>query len=126
MRVPRHKYISHHDHRHSDNRHIEQKLKRKNFLPTLLVTTLLWLGTAGIVYFIDPGAFGATPLFFIVVFFTLLFTFSLLFASSRRGMTLSVSLLLFLLLLYLGVGNILNLILIVAIAVSIELYFSLK
>ena len=116
MRVPRHKYI----------RRTEQKLKRKNFLPTLLVTILLWLATFGIVYFVDPGTFGAIPLFFIVVFLSFLFTFSLLFADSQRGMVATIASTLFLTLLYLGVGNILNLILIVAIAVSIEIYFSLK
>ncbi|QQG41940.1 MAG: hypothetical protein HYV90_01350 [Candidatus Woesebacteria bacterium] len=116
MRVPRHKYI----------RHTEQKLKRKNFFPTLLVTILLWLGTAGIVYFVDPGTFGATPLFFIVAFFTLLFTFSLLFADSRRGMVTTIASTLFLTLLYLGVGNVLNLILITAIVICIEMYYSFK
>lgn len=104
----------------------EQKLKRKNFFPSLLVTVFLWIVTAGVVYFLDPGTFGAVPFFFVIIFFDFLFTFSLIFAGSRRGMVATIASTLFLILLYLGVGNILNLILIVAIAGSIELYFSLK
>jgi hypothetical protein len=95
-------------------------------LPTLLITILLWLAIAGLVYFIDPGTFGAVPLFFAGLFMALLFTFSLIFANSRRGIVTAIALTFFLLLMYFGVGNILNLILIVAIAVCIELYFSLK
>lgn len=104
----------------------QQVLKRKNFFPTLLITLFLWIATGSLVYFIDPGTFAAVPIFFIAVFFSLLFTFSLIFANSRRGIVTTIATTLFLVLLYLGVGNILNLILIVAIAGSIELYFSLK
>lgn len=102
----------------------EQLLKRKNFLPTLLITIFLWSLLAGLIYFVDPDTFGALPLFFILLFASFLFIFSLLFASTRRGLITSISLSLFSVLLYLGVGNILNLILILAIAVCIELYFA--
>lgn len=104
----------------------QQKLKRKNFLPTLLTTILLWLLLGGLVYFVDPDSFGAVPFLFVLIFFCLLFTFSLIFANSRRGIVATIALTFFLLLMYLGVGNILNIILIVAIATCIELYFSLR
>jgi hypothetical protein len=104
----------------------QQVLKRKNFLPTLLVTILLWAVITGLIYFIDPGTFGIVPLFFAILFVALLFTFSLIFASTRRGLIGSISVSLFLILSYLGVGNILNLLLIVAIAVSFELYLAQK
>src|SRR5687768_10285102 len=94
----------------------EQLLKRKNFLPTLLITVFLWILLGGLIYFVDPDTFGALPLFFILLFSSFLFTFSLLFASTRRGLITSISLTLFSLLLYFGVGNLLNLILILAIA----------
>jgi hypothetical protein len=102
----------------------QQVLKRRNFLPTLLVTILLWLLLGGLIYFIDPGTFGAVPLFFVLLFATLLFTFSFLFGSTRRGLITSLSLSLFATLAYLGVGNIINLLLIAAIAICIEVYFS--
>jgi hypothetical protein len=102
----------------------QQILKRRNFLPTLLVTILLWLVLSGLIYFIDPGTFGAVPLFFVLLFVTFLFTFSLLFASTRRGLITSLSLSLFAILAYLGVGNVINLLLIAAIAICVELYLS--
>lgn len=104
----------------------QQILKRKNFLPTLLLTILLWLVLGALVYFIDPGTFGAVPMFFITSFLAFLFTFSLSFAAGRRGLIGAISITLFLILAYLGVGNILNFILITAIAIAIELYFTLK
>lgn len=110
--------------RHSNIK--KSALKRKNFLPTLLITLLLWILLSGLIYFVDPDTFGVVPLFFVALFVALLFTFSLIFASSRRGLIASASLSLFSILMYLGVGNILNLILIVAIAVSIELYLAQK
>lgn len=108
------------------NSHKQQILKRKNFLPTLLLTVVLWGLLAGLIYFVDPETFGAVSLFFVLVFFCLLFTFSLIFANSRRGMVASVAVTFFLLLTYFGIGNILNAILIIAIALCIELYFTVK
>jgi hypothetical protein len=110
--------------RHSNIK--KSALKRKNFFPALLITIILWALLGGLVYFVDPSTFGAIPLFFITFFVALLFTFSLIFAGSRRGLIASISLALFSILMYLGVGNILNLVLIIAIAVCIELYCSWK
>ncbi len=109
-------------------RHIrkEQILKRKNFLPTLIVTALFWFILGGLVYFIEPQTLGAIPLFFILLFLSILFTSSLIFANSRRGLITSISLCLFTILMYLGVGNILNLVLLVAIAITVELYFGTR
>jgi predicted ABC-type exoprotein transport system permease subunit len=104
-------------------KHRQQAVKRRNFLPSLLVTILLWILLAGLIYFVDPGTFGAVALFFVLLFSTFLFTFSLIFGSTRRGIIASIALSLFSILAYLGVGNILNLLLIVAIAVCLELYF---
>lgn len=104
----------------------QQVLKRRNFLPTFLTTIFLWLFLGGLIYFIDPGSFGAILLFFVLTFFSLLFTFSLIFANSRRGIVATIAITFFLTLMYFGVGNFLNLILIIAIATCIELYFSLK
>ena len=108
-----------------ENRKI-QKLKRKNFLPTLLITILLWTLLGGLVYFVDPDTFGVIPLFFITLFSVLLFTCSLIFASSRRGLITSSSITLFLVLSYLGVGNIINFLLLLAIAICIEIYCETK
>lgn len=99
---------------------------RRNFFPTLIVILILWSAVAGVVYFVEPDTFGAGPAFFILLFLSLLFTFSTLFAHTRRGILAASGLALFLILRYLGVGNLLNFLLILGIVVAAELYFSKK
>jgi len=102
----------------------EQILKRKNFLPSLVFTVLIWILLFGVVYFIDPFTFGALIIFFILFFFATLFTSSLLLGNTRRGLLTSASLSLFLLLRYFGIGNILNFLIIMALAIVIEMLYS--
>ncbi|MFH1971454.1 MAG: hypothetical protein ABIJ05_03680 [Patescibacteria group bacterium] len=102
----------------------KRKIKyRKNFLPTLIVTIFFWLGSFSIVYFVEPDNFGVIPVFFVVFFLSLFFTFSTIFANTRRGAIISLSFVIFLFLKYLGIGNILNAILISGIAITTEVYF---
>ena len=96
----------------------------KKFFPTLLITIFLWGIIASVVYFIDPQVSGIIPLFFLLIFTTLLFTFSMIFANTRRGFLVALSSTFFLLLRYFGVGNILNLLLIVGVMITVELYSS--
>jgi len=98
--------------------------KRKNFLPTLLLTLLLWSTLGFLTYFVDPENLGVIPLFFLITLLALTFTFSIILANSRRGLLTSIGLTLFLILRYFGVGNILNLALITGIALTIEMYFT--
>lgn len=99
---------------------------RKNFLPTLILTLFFWSIFIVIVMFIDPYANWSLPIFFVSLFVASLFTFSLLFANSRRGLITSLSIILFLLLRYFGIGNILNLILLIGLAITIEVFFKKK
>ena len=101
-----------------------QILKRKNFLPTLVLTLLLWIATVFLIYAVDPFSLGAIPGFFGMIFLSLLFTFALLFSNSRRGFIAATALSMFLFLRYLGIGNILNFLLLAGIAIAIELYFN--
>lgn len=96
---------------------------RKNFLPTLIVTMLFWLGSFAIIYFVEPDTFGIIPIFFIVFFLSLLFSFATVFANTRRGIIISLSLIIFLFLRYLGIGNILNALLLLGVAITTEVYF---
>ncbi len=98
--------------------------KRKNFFPMLLVVFLSWGGVISIIYFVDPYSFGATLALFSLVFIALLFTFSVVFANSRRALITTFGIVLFLILAYLGIGNILNLFLIAGVLISIEVYLS--
>lgn len=103
----------------------KQKLKRrKNFFPTLIITVFFWLLIVLIIYFVNPAAIGVIPLFFSIVFITLLFTLSTVFTNTRRGFLTAFGLTLFLILRYLGVGNIINFLLILGLGITIDIYFS--
>jgi len=98
--------------------------QRKNFFPLLAATILSWLLTGTLVYFVDPATTLVIPVFFILVFFSLLFTFSIVFANSRRGLIVTAGLVIFLTLRFFGIGHVLNFILILALCVCLELYFN--
>jgi len=99
---------------------------RKKFWLILAIALILWSGVFFLVYFTDPFSFGKIPLFFIILLLATYFTSSLLTESTRRGLTVSISLTLFLLLRYFGIGNVINLLLIAGLALSFEYYFAKK
>jgi len=101
----------------------KQIRQRKNFFPSLITTILLWFFIFSLVYFTDPFLPGMVPIFFIVVFVALLFTFALVFINTRRGFLVSVSLTIYLILRFFGIGNILNFMLLLGLAGAVELYY---
>ncbi|HLE49232.1 MAG TPA: hypothetical protein VI819_04365 [Patescibacteria group bacterium] len=103
------------------HRKTEVKL-RKNFLPTLIVTLLLWLGVFSIIYWVDPFATWAIFLFFINIFFAIFFTLSIVFANTRRGLLGAIVLLIFLVLRYFELGHLVNFFLLAGIAITAEIY----
>ncbi len=107
----------------TEKRQLDAK-RRKNFLPTIIVTILFWLVIGYLLYFIDPENFGAVPVLFTLIFFALLFTFSIILANTRRGLLTSLGLTIFLILRYFGVGNILNLALLAGVVLAVEIYFT--
>jgi hypothetical protein len=100
----------------------EFKIKRKNFLPAFIVTIVLWILLALIIFFVDPESLIARLSFFVIFFLSCLFSLSLIMASLKRGFIYATSVTLFIFLSYLGVGNLLNAILLAAAAISIDLY----
>ena len=98
--------------------------RRKNFFPSLIFTLVSWLLIAYLVYSVDPSSPFVITIFFILLFIALLFTFSIIFTNTRRGLTAAIVLTLFLSLRYYGVGNILNFILIVALTIASDIYFT--
>ncbi len=96
---------------------------RKNFFLTFLLTFFLWVFLGGLIYFTEPNSTGVLILFFILAFLSLTFTFSIIFANTRRGIITSIFLTLFLLLRYLGVGHILNFLLLAGIGIAFDFYF---
>jgi len=102
----------------------KQTKLRKNFFPTLIITIIFWALLALLIYFVDPYSWGAVSAFFIILFFSLLFTFSIIFAHSRRGAVAAFGLTFFSVLRYFGIGNILNFTLIFGVCFAFEFYLS--
>lgn len=102
----------------------QEAKKRKNFLPTLIIAIFLWVGVALFINSVNPYSFGALQLLLIIIFVASFFTFSLLFANTRRGFISATFLVMFLALRYLGIGNIVNLSLLAGLFITIEMYFS--
>lgn len=106
--------------------HKEQRrqliLKRKNFLPTLLLIVFIFLALLGMVYFFPPNNSFIISLFFILIFLLFLFVFSLIFGKTRNGFIVAVGITLFLVLRLFGVGNVLNFLLLTSLALIAILY----
>ena len=98
--------------------------RRKNFFPTLIITFVSWFAIVAMLYFVNPTTPGVVPLFFLIIFVALLFTFSSLLANSKRGLIIASTTTLFLILRYLGVGNIINLLLLIGLGITSDLYIS--
>lgn len=101
-------------------------LKRKNFLPSLVITIVLFMFLVSTVFFLDPGESFSVVLFFILTFLFLIFLMSLVLGDKRRGLIYSSLVTVFILLRYYGVGNILNLLLIVGLGIVSETYAHFK
>ena len=98
--------------------------RRKNFLPTFILTIFLWLAWLFILFFVSPETKLSTFYFLFSIFLALTFTFSLLFANSRRGFLVAAGFVLFLILRWQKLGNILNAVLLTAVILSLEVYFT--
>ena len=92
-------------------------LRRKNFLPSLIVVLFLFLSLISIVYFTDPNQSVFIFLFFVNLFAFLFFLFALIFANSKIGLIISASMVLFAILRLFGIGNILNAVLITGLGI---------
>ena len=101
-------------------------IRKRNFLPTLLVIMFLWATLVSMVYFVDPNIYGAILVFFIVFIASLIFTLSTLFANTTKGVVISLATGTFLLLRYLGIGNFVNFFLIAGFAFAVCYYLEKK
>jgi len=97
-------------------------LRRKNFLPSLIVTAFLWTSLGFLVYFTDPQNQLFVILFFINLFAVLFFTTALIIGNSRKGLIVALTLTIFTLFRLFGIGNILNFLLLVGLGIIIESY----
>lgn len=104
----------------------KERRKRKNFLPSVIFTILLWIIVVFFIFYVDPQLPTATLFFLLFLFLALLFALSTLFANTQRGFLYSFSITAFLIMRIYGIGNLINFLLLIGVIVSIELFFSQK
>ena len=97
---------------------------RRGYLLTLIITLILWFLTIMLILLVSPATKFALEAFYISSFLTLLFTFSVLFTNTRRGLIMALTIVSFLLLSSLGIGSLFNGVLLLVIAGIVEYYFS--
>jgi hypothetical protein len=105
---------------------IMTRKNRRNFLPTFIVSALLWLALAFIVFRTSPDDQINIVLFFVTLVLALALTLALLFGNSRRGFLGSLLLAGFLLLRLISLANWLNIILLSAAFGALELSLSIS
>ncbi len=96
---------------------------RKKVRLSVLITVLLWFSLLSLFFFTNPDTNLLVVVFFVNFFLALLFLFSILLLSTRRGLMISIAATLFLIMRLAGTGNVLNLLLIIGILIALEFYF---
>ncbi|MFC1727402.1 hypothetical protein ACFL0Y_02660 [Patescibacteria group bacterium] len=100
---------------------LERVKRRKNFLPTLLLAIIFWVGFGWLTFSQNPSG-NLIIIFFLLLFMAVFLTLALALANSRRGFLISLWLLVFLIFRYFALANLLNLVLLSGIIVGLELY----
>lgn len=100
--------------------------KRRNFLPSLIITIILWISVIAIVFTTDPKYSLNLFFFFILLGLSLLFTFAIIFSNKRLGIIFSLCITTFLILTHLNAGNVYTLIGVVVLGLGIEIYARFK
>ena len=81
---------------------------RKNFFLIFILNLISVTSLIYIILFVEPESFMAIPMFFLLVFIFLYFTFLIVFTHPRKSLIFACSVTLFIFLRYIGVGNLLN------------------
>ncbi len=96
--------------------------RRKNFLPTLIITILFWIATIYIILYVSPSSITIYYLLF-TIFFSLFLILSLLLANTRRSFLLAIGMTIFLFLRFLKIANLLTILLLISSLTALEIYF---
>ncbi len=101
-------------------------IKRKNYLPTLILSLILWGLLAAMIVWVDPQLVkdilipGAYLPFFLVFLPASILSLALIFGNTARGLLVAAGLNVFLLLRVFEFGSWLNLVLIAGIVIAID------
>lgn len=107
-----------------------RRRRRQNYLPTLVLITVLWALLALMLIRVEPELVrdilipGIYLPFFALFFPAVLFSAAIIWGSSRRGLLTAAGATVFLLLRLFDLGNSLNLILILGILIAVDRYFN--
>ncbi|MEA3355254.1 MAG: hypothetical protein U9Q63_02085 [Patescibacteria group bacterium] len=102
------------------------KKRRKNYLPSLILTLVLWGFLFSMIFYIEPELVkdilikGFYLPFFLLFIPTIFLSLALILGNSKRGLLISVGLGIFLILRIYELGNVLNLLLITGIVIAID------
>jgi len=102
----------------------KRRLKRKNFLPTLILAIILWGVWFWFIFSFPPANNFLIFIFYFLLFLATFLTTALIFANSRRGLMIALFLVLLLLFCYHHLANVLNILVLAGIFISLEAYFS--
>lgn len=91
---------------------LKHQLKRKNFLPSLLLAGGFWLAWGGVVWGVAPESFLALAGFYLTLAGAMFITSTLVLGRGRRGAIMTLGLISFLVLRQTKTGSLLNLILV--------------
>lgn len=96
---------------------------RRNFLPTFLLTIIIWLTWISVLFFFAPQTKLLILAFYFLFWLANFLTFSLILGNSRWGFLISFGIIAYLFLRQIKQDHILNFVLLGGIVLSIELYF---
>jgi hypothetical protein len=98
--------------------------ERKNYLPTVLITVGLWLSVIAFIFFADPQAMWSIPIFLLLVFSSITFTFSVVLGNTRRGILIAMAITIILGLRIVNMATAINVVLLLGALAAFEFYYS--
>ena len=97
--------------------------RRKNFLPTLVLTLILTVLVSYIILKIPPSSSAIVYCLLLMVYCLLFLIFSLLLGKTRWGFLFATGIIVFLFLRFLKIANLLTILLLISSLITLEIYF---
>lgn len=92
----------------------------KKFKSTILITELLWILIALIIFFVDPTVIGIKIIFLILIFLAFFYTLTLILANRKRALIISSLIIILLILASMRLANFLNIALLIGFYIVLE------
>ncbi len=95
---------------------------RKNYLPSLILAVLFWLGGGFIFFTLPPNSILIIGIFLILTTLAIFLTFSFILRSSKRGLVLTLGIIFLVLLKKIAQLTFVNVLLVFAILITISVF----